>query len=664
MNRTLLVIAAFTVVGLFWGCEQAKEEGVYLPQQDVRENSRIKWYSTFDNHALPGFSDTLDHYVRTRAENGEMDSASIVLWAAHQALRYRSIYDTAMVMRSKRFVWKYGDQIPRNIWGGIHLNIGGSLMHNNELDSGLFYLRKGMVEPYDYRSAEFNESLNREVAKYYYYHTSHADSAIAILLKSIEAYEKLDHLKGLSNCYGMLAGLYKDLGKPNKQLEFRRKAIELSTKANLRSDVLIDYMNYYFDLYALNKKEEAAVAADTLFALNEELGSFSPFTDFILECVFATQKLETQDVAAAGVHLQNADSIAKKLTEGQRQFDLYIITKFDWQLASGQLPEVSPEMDSLFMQMLRDKQYRAASNLGGFLATAEQNRGNYQAALGYLKQAHLADDSLKNIGVMQRIAELNEQNEVEKKERTIAVQQLRIARSRTTSLALGLGLVIVLAGSSLFFVHRKRKTQQREAEQHQEFTRQLLHNTERERGRIANDLHDGVGHELLSLKAGIASGRQDLGFTVESILNDVRSISRNLHPVLFEKVGLKLSTQQLAERMSQQHNFMISTELDDYKGGLSSDAELQLYRIIQEALSNIIKYAQAHAAKVTLGSANGMVTAEVRDNGKGFDVSESLKGGKSFGLHSIMERAAAIGGQAQIESSSSGTVITISIPKA
>lgn len=660
----MVAIVAFLLLGLSWSCQKPQEEGVYPEPEGFSYSPRVKWYSNLENHTLPGFSDSLDNYINAQAENGHLDSAATVLWAAHQALRYRELFDTAMVMRSKRFVWKYGDRIPRNVWGGLHLNIGGSLMHNHEVDSALVYIRKGKVKPYDHFSSDFNASHNHELAKYYYYHTTFSDSAIALMLKNIDTYEKTDDDRGLSICYGMLAGIYKDLGRPNKQLEFRRKAIDLSSKIDLRGDLLIDYLNYYFDLYALNEQAQAGGVADTLAALHAEIGSFSPFTDFILECVFATRSLELGAIDEAGMHLEIADSIAKQLTEGQRKFDLYVITKLDWQLATGQVPVLSPELDTMYQQLMDERQFRPASNLASFLSQTLQKRGDYQAAMDYLNKSHSASDSLKLVGVLHRIAELNEQNEVEKKERTIAVQQLSIARSRTTSLALGLGLVIVLAGSSLFFVQRKRKTQQREAEQHQEFTRQLLHNTERERGRIANDLHDGIGHELLSLKAGIASGRQDLGFTVESILNDVRSISRNLHPVLFEKVGLKLSTHQLAERMSQQHNFMISAELDGYKGGLSTDAELQLYRIIQEALSNIIKYAKAHAAKVTLSSENGMVTAEVRDNGKGFDVSESLKGGKSFGLHSIIERATAIGGQAQIVSSSSGTVITINIPTA
>ena len=193
------------------------------------------------------------------------------------------------------------------------------------------------------------------------------------------------------------------------------------------------------------------------------------------------------------------------------------------------------------------------------------------------------------------------------------------------------------------------------------FTKQLLENTEDERKRIASDLHDSISHELLDLKN---SFRQDFPLVnkkIDSIINDIRSISRNLHPIMFDKTGLKANLEQFVERIQQQNDFMVSTEIN-YKGSLRSADELQIYRIIQEALSNIIKYAKAHAAKITMQEMSGNIFIEIRDNGKGFDVKETLKSSKSFGLHNIIERSRVVGGKANIKSSETGTVITINIP--
>jgi signal transduction histidine kinase len=194
------------------------------------------------------------------------------------------------------------------------------------------------------------------------------------------------------------------------------------------------------------------------------------------------------------------------------------------------------------------------------------------------------------------------------------------------------------------------------------FTKQLLENTEVERKRIATDLHDSISHELLNLKAIFKEDLTTVNSKIDSIINDVRGISRNLHPVMFDKIGLEPNIEQLVERIQQQNDFMVSTEIN-YKGSLSSADELQIYRIIQEALTNIIKYAKAHAGKITIEKNQDHIFIEIKDNGKGFNVKEALNSGKSFGLHNIIERSRVIGGEAKILSSPEGTVIHIIIPQ-
>jgi signal transduction histidine kinase len=194
------------------------------------------------------------------------------------------------------------------------------------------------------------------------------------------------------------------------------------------------------------------------------------------------------------------------------------------------------------------------------------------------------------------------------------------------------------------------------------FTKQLLEKGEDERKRIAGDLHDSISHELLSLKNTLSTDMNGVSDKIDAIINDIRDISRNLHPVMFDKIGLVPNIEQLVERLQNQNNFFISTEIN-YNGTLSSADELQIYRIIQEALTNIIKYAQAHAAKITIVEQKDKIAIEIKDNGKGFDVKQVLNSGKAFGLHNIIERSRVIGGEASFHSSSEGTIIHITIPK-
>jgi signal transduction histidine kinase len=171
-----------------------------------------------------------------------------------------------------------------------------------------------------------------------------------------------------------------------------------------------------------------------------------------------------------------------------------------------------------------------------------------------------------------------------------------------------------------------------------------------------------VSHELLNLKHSVGESTPSAGEKIDSIIKDIRSISRNLHPVMFEKVGLSASINQLLDRAQSVNQLMVTSDIV-YSGSLSVSDELQVYRIIQEALSNIIKYAEAVAAKIIIREGDGELTVQIKDNGKGFNVSETLSRKDAFGLHNIIERSKAIGGQAKIQSDKNGTIITIDLKK-
>jgi signal transduction histidine kinase len=221
-------------------------------------------------------------------------------------------------------------------------------------------------------------------------------------------------------------------------------------------------------------------------------------------------------------------------------------------------------------------------------------------------------------------------------------------------------LVCLALLTGLFFLIKKRRALQAEALKQEQFTFQLLQNTEEERSRIANELHDSVNHNLLTLKNNLSSGKIINVSDLSEVIEEVRNISRNLHPAVLETIGLEASIENLCERLTEIGLF--TTCEIEYHQKLSKNKELQLYRIIQEALNNTLKHGKANAAKVILTSNEAHLQLEVKDNGNGFDVSQQLKNPKSFGLQSIIQRAKAIAAKININSSDKGTVILLKIP--
>lgn len=292
-----------------------------------------------------------------------------------------------------------------------------------------------------------------------------------------------------------------------------------------------------------------------------------------------------------------------------------------------------------------------------------ERMNNHQNAIQFYKTYVALRDSVEGNKVKRQITRKEVEFEYEKKEAELKYQQqLALDKVEQQKLLLLASLITFVLVGTIYLLWQRQKRLKQEKLNSMNFTKQLLETTEEERRRIASDLHDSISHELLNLKTSLNQDIQVITGKIDTIINDIRGISRNLHPVMFDTFGLEPVIEQLVERLGNQHNFMVSTEID-YSGFMSSAHELQMYRIIQEALSNIIKYAKAHAAQITLQETDDNLRLEIRDNGKGFDVQKALNSGKAFGLHNIIERSRVIGGKATVVSSSQGTCISIDIPR-
>ena len=322
--------------------------------------------------------------------------------------------------------------------------------------------------------------------------------------------------------------------------------------------------------------------------------------------------------------------------------------------------------DKVFLEIIsyheKQKNYLVLSNSYDFLKQNAFRKKDFKTAFFYAEAEKNVNDSLYNKTIVLKTKELDKKYQTAKKERKIALQQSEIEQKNTSITLLITSIISLFFLIFAYNLWQKQKTLKQDKVNSMNFTKQLLESTEDERKRIASDLHDSISHELLNLKSIFKQDFATVNTKIDSIINDIRGISRNLHPVMFDKIGLEPNIEQLVERIQQQNDFMVSTEID-YKGSLNSADELQIYRIIQEALTNIIKYAKAHAGKITMMENKDNILVEIKDNGNGFNVKEALNSGKSFGLHNIIERSRVIGGEAQIQSSAEGTIINIKIKK-
>ncbi len=229
------------------------------------------------------------------------------------------------------------------------------------------------------------------------------------------------------------------------------------------------------------------------------------------------------------------------------------------------------------------------------------------------------------------------------------------------------------------FIYRLRISNlEKEKKSQEEFSKRLIQSQEEERKRIASELHDSIGQNLLLIKNYASLGKkskeletgikhfEDISDNTASAIDEVRRIAYNLHPYHLERLGLTnaiLSILDNAE-ISSQINFDIKA--DNIDNILLKETEINLFRIIQECINNIIKHSRAEKAEITIEKKEFEIVIKIKDNGIGFSQSGEISAqdyAKGFGLENLKKRINLIKGEIKINSESGkGTEVMIKLP--
>lgn len=295
------------------------------------------------------------------------------------------------------------------------------------------------------------------------------------------------------------------------------------------------------------------------------------------------------------------------------------------------------------------------------LSLAYKKANDFKKAYKYDKICDSLDLIYNEQEHLKKLNELEKKYQTERNLRKIIIQEEEINSKNRFIAILFISLIVVLLSFVIYFLRKHQIKLKKQKERSLFYTKKLIEKNEEDKTIINNNILDNINHELLSLKKNdIDLPKEVVNSKIDEIIEDIRLASRTLQPIMFDKIGLKTSVEQMIEMLQKKYNFMINSEIE-YTGILDATTELQLYRIIEEALTNIIKHSDAIAAKVKIFQEKNHVFIEIVDNGKGFDVEEVSNNKKKFGVFNIIERSKTFGGKANITSSKNGTIITIEI---
>ena len=579
----------------------------------------------------------------------------------------------------------------------------GSMAAQNHPDSAGIYYREALAiytrqELWEEEAEVVSLMAGLEIKR------TNPHKALQLLLTKLAEYEKTGKEEGIGQLCITLGDTYHHLynREGGREYELRHQE-ELLAKAR----------QYYARALAIsgkyNNPEKAAEAAHALANLHLENGETDLAAGYYQQVVAAYQSQKNlPGMAYTYTNLSRLKFLQGNEKEGleltKKAINLYLQTgdTFGHSAALNNLgayyTEKGDQQTALgyYLQALelakKSGRLDMHQDVAGNLYWAYKDLNQPAKALEFYELYSTLDDSIFNLSRAQQIAELQEKYETEKKQRQIELlnkdkelQQANISRrtwERNATIA-GLFFTLLLAYFIIRNIRQRQKATALLAAKNEELNRNriqellreqelasvhgILQGQEAERKRIAQDLHDRLGSLLATVKlhfqiAKTEEQRQTANALMDDACQEVRQIAHNMVSGVLMKFGLVAALKDLAQAINATGKVHIQTMAHGLNQRLPGNSEIEIYRIVQELVSNALKHAGAKEITVQLNKRGNLLNLMVEDDGKGFTPAKAKNQG-GMGLQGVQSRVNQLHGELSIDSSPGrGATILIEIP--
>lgn len=509
--------------------------------------------------------------------------------------------------------------------------------------------------------------------------------ALEYFLESAKAKETIGDLKGLAGANIWIGNVYNNgLFKPKMALPYYEKALLLQQKLNDEKGMGYTYNNignvYYFLQQYPDALKNHLKSAEIKEKYNDQKGLGSSY-DNIGNIYFDTQNyLKAEQYYQKALLIRETFGDKKGITTSYVNIgNLYLKQKKYKNAISSHSKALE------YAQNIDNKEaMRESSNS---LAACYEAIGDYKKAFEYHKYSSRINDSIINNDFTQQISEMQTKYDVEKKDLEISNQKTELELKDKQNLVkniiiISIASLLILLTIVTVLIFRKKKIEQQAkldaalAHQKEERNKAVIEAEEKERKRIAQDLHDGVGQLLSAAKLNLShletqlhlkneeelSAMQNAINLVDDSVKEVRNVSHSMMPNTLIKLGLVSAIREFISKLGNAPHLKIDLEIVGLNNRLDSNVETILYRVIQEIVNNIIKHAKASQISMQLVKHESELNIMIEDNGVGFDTTliESFDG---IGLKGIQSRIDFLNGTVHFDSTlGKGTTVIIDIP--
>ncbi|MFY0629806.1 MAG: hypothetical protein JXR05_05455 [Flavobacteriaceae bacterium] len=536
--------------------------------------------------------------------------------------------------------------------GGIHLKKGGGYFNQNNYQEAI---------------NSYNKAINS-------YGTSDSIyTADAIFFRGQANFELGNFLESI-NDYKLASKYYENLGDKDymfytmasaisvngingfteKAISERDQLIKKKLKINFLNGLSVDYYNQFssYGKTENREKQEEYILKSIEHSIKEK----DLYNNSCLIYSTLSEFYSDSDLKKSKEYLDKAFELLGTEDKTNNNYQKYRRAKANYLFKTNRLDSAL----TLYLRSLKDavksKNSHTILKINENIATIYEAKGDYKKFSEHYKRYTFIKDSIFNRTKTNALAYYQTLYETERKELEINQQQNDIIslanenrRKQNLILFGGIGLVLIFL---IILLYRNRSYLKKKHQLSQHYSQNLLLSQEEERKRISKDLHDSLGQHLLLVKNKLTPSKDN---TAKDLLNDaieeMRNISRILYPFQLKEIGITSTINNLIEQLDENSpDTYIFGDIENIDGILTMEEELNLFRIIQECLSNIIKHANAQSAKIQLEKKQHEIIMTLQDNGVGFDFSKNFNNLKSLGLKTIKDRVKFLNGILNVES--------------
>jgi two-component system, NarL family, sensor kinase len=508
------------------------------------------------------------------------------------------------------------------------------------------------------------------------------EKAVEYYVRSAELFEQLGNKTGLAHTYNNIGLLLSEDGNHDEALRYSRKALGIRQELGDRHGMAATYTN--LGLIFEDTGELDSMIHYTLLSIpiKEELNDAFGLAKSLHNLGFCYQTMKRYDLAEEYFRksLEVSSGLSNERGMASTLMHLASVVRLN-----GRPKEAIPLLDSAEELCERDRDPKLLWKIYEQKAFAHEKLRQFEEATVFYYLRNTIKDSILTVEKAEAVDELETKYRTAVKDRTIQEQERQVAeasllaqRRNTYILVLLSALVIfILAGFGYLQYSRRRADRERNSaiiSERERGTMAVITATENERRRIAKDLHDGVVQSLTGLKlrfqnlmhtsevpAELASGLDETTELINSSIDELRNISHRMMPRALSEMGLVPALNDLLEKTF--HASGIHCAFDEMgvdSARFDDTVEVNIYRIVQELMNNIVKHADATNISVQLLKNPAHLILVVEDDGKGFDPSAAQGG---IGIINIRSRVQALRGEVSFEPGpKQGTVVTVRVP--